>query len=130
MKILVFGNPLVKEDSLALKLLPKLKETLPQHEFIDVDPTEDLDKYGKQLVIIDSIINIKEPRIIEISDIMDFNKLSLPKVTSMHDFDLSYNLKLLMQAGKINSVKIIGLPWNMEEEGALEWVKERIEAKR
>jgi Ni,Fe-hydrogenase maturation factor len=116
MKILVFGNPLVKEDSLALKLLPKLKETLPQHEFIEADSTESLEQYGPNLNIIDVVHDIKEPVIIT-----DINKLSKSKVYSMHDFDLAHNLKLLMQAGKIKGVKILGLPWDMNEEKALDY---------
>ena len=36
----------------------------------------------------------------------------------MHDFDLSYNLKLLKKIGKLKEVEIIGVPENMNEKEA------------
>ena len=119
--ILIFGNTLVESDSLAVKLIPKLKKTFKDFNFIHVDPTENLEIYGKDLIIVDVIQNIKEPIIIT-----DIKKLKLPNVNSMHDFDLSYNLKLLMQVKKINSVKILGLPHNIEENKAIEWIKNNL----
>ncbi len=44
MKILVFGNILVKKDNLALKLLPRLREKFPNIIFKEFDPTENLEK--------------------------------------------------------------------------------------
>lgn len=114
MEILVFGNPLVPEDSLAINLIPKLKKLFPKHKFLHLDPTENIDQYGPELLIIDVVHGIKEPLIITNPD-----KLSTSKITSMHDFDLAYNLKLLLQAKKIKGVKILGLPYNMDEEEAL-----------
>jgi len=108
MKILVFGNPLVEEDNLILRILPKLREQHPGIEFIHLDPTENLEQYGPNLNIIDVVHGIKEPIIIT-----DPNKLKTEKVSTMHDFDLAYNLKLLINAGKIKEVKILGLPWDM-----------------
>ena len=37
LKILVFGNILVKKDSLALRLIPKLQKLFPNFEFIESD---------------------------------------------------------------------------------------------
>ena len=34
MKFLVFGNPIIERDNLALKLLPKLKKEFPEIEFV------------------------------------------------------------------------------------------------
>jgi len=119
--ILIFGNPLVESDSLAVKLIPKLKNIFPQINFIHLDPTENLEDYGENLIMIDVVQNIKEPIIIT-----DLKKLKLPIVNSMHDFDLGYNLKLLVEFNKIKSVKIYGLPSDMQEEKALEWIKENL----
>ena len=113
MKILVFGNPLVKEDNLILKILPELQKKFPKIEFFHVDPTENLEEYGKKLRIIDVVHGIKKPLIIT-----DPDKLKTEKVYTMHDFDLAYNLKLLMKMKKINSIEIIGLPYNMDEKEA------------
>ena len=56
MNIYICGNPLLKEDSLPLKILPKLQDLFPDINFIDFEPTEDLPKEEK-LIIIDTIIN-------------------------------------------------------------------------
>lgn len=114
MKILVFGNPLVEEDSLAIKLIPKLKKFFPKLEFVKIDPTEGLEKFGKDLIILDVARGIENVMLID-----SVEKLKTNKVYSMHDFDLSLNLKILKKLGKINSVKIIGIPQFIDEETAL-----------
>jgi hypothetical protein len=48
-----------------------------------------------------------------------------PRV-SMHDFDALTQLKLLAKLGRINSVKILGLPPNMEPALALDWLKQQL----
>jgi len=116
MKILIFGNPLVEVDNLALKMLPKLQKQFPEIDFIYLDPTENLEEHGKDLKIIDVVHGIKSPVIIT-----DVNKLSKAKIYSMHDFDLSYNLKLSMQVGKIKTIEIFGLPWDMKEDEAINY---------
>ena len=114
MKILVFGNPFLENDSLPLKLLPELRERFPNVEFKEIDPTEDLDKQGRDLVILDTIEGIKN-----ITEINSIEQLHANKVYSMHDFDLAYNLKLLKKIGKIDSVRIIGVPMGIDGEDAI-----------
>jgi len=124
MKILVFGNPLVEKDNLALKLIPKLKKEFPKIEFKHLDPNENLEseiKDGK-LVILDVVEGIDKIMIIN-----DIDKLKVDKIYSMHDFDLGYNLKLLKKIGKLDSVEIIGLPMKMSEDEAFEGVKKMLE---
>lgn len=115
-KILVFGNPLVVQDSLAINLMPKLQKQFPEFDFFHLDPTENLEEYGTELRIIDVVYGIKKPVIIT-----DPDKLKTEKITSMHDFDLAYNLKLLIKAGKIKSVRILGLPLEMNENEAFDY---------
>jgi len=55
MKILVFGNPLLENDSLPQKLLPRLKDNFPEIEFRKIDPTEDLKEQEQHLIILDSV---------------------------------------------------------------------------
>lgn len=114
MKVLIFGNPLLKQDSIPIKILPKLKQKFPKIEFKKIDPTEDLFPYYPHLTIIDTIKGIKKTIIIN-----DIDKLKINKLYSMHDFDLALNLKLLKKLGKIESVKIIGVPININENKAL-----------
>ena len=107
MKLLVFGNILVEKDNLALKLIPKLQKSFPNIEFKELDPTENLEKEVEdgKLRILDVAEGIKGVRVID-----SLNKLSIMKSCSMHDFDLTYNLKLLKKIGKLRNVDIIVVP--------------------
>lgn len=110
MKIYVFGNPLLKEDSLPLKILPALKKLFPCIKFVVVDPNENFPPKGeKNLVILDTVIGIKEPMIL---DLDDFDPPAGGKKTpaSPHDYDLLFHLLLLKKLGKIKKIKIIGVP--------------------
>ena len=115
MKILVFGNPLVEKDNLVLKMLPELRKRFPEIEFEEVDPTEGLEKHGKDLVILDAVEGIDKVMIID-----SVEQLQTNKIYSMHDFDLAYNLKILKKLGMIDNVKIIGVPIGMGEGEALD----------
>jgi Ni,Fe-hydrogenase maturation factor len=118
--ILVFGNPLVELDSLAIRILPQLKKVFPNIDFVHVDPTENLQNYGKKLKILDVAPNINEIRIFSLENEKDLDKISTSKIFSMHDFDLGYNLKLLKKLNLIDEAEIICLPWNFSEKQALE----------
>lgn len=113
MNIYVCGNPLVKEDSLPLRILPVLQKRFPEINFVEFEPTEDLPNEDN-LVIIDTVINAKEVMIIE-----DIDKFVQTKALSLHDFDLGLNLKLAKKLGKLKSVKIIGVPPGMSDENAV-----------
>ena len=116
MKILIFGNHLIKEDNLIIKILPKLKKEFPNIEFKHMDPTENLEAEisdeGK-LRIIDVVESIDKVIVIK-----DIKQLKNEKVYSMHDFDLGFNLKLLEKIGKLRDVEIIGVPQDINEEKA------------
>ena len=145
MKILIFGNHLVKQDNLPLRILPQLKQKFQKNttksttsreatcrellvpsaniEFKYLDSTENLQQETDQngnLTILDTAINISEIKILTLQTQDDFKKLQLPKSLTMHDFDLAYNLRLLKKVKLINEVKIICLPMNMKEEEAIE----------
>jgi Ni,Fe-hydrogenase maturation factor len=111
MKIYVFGNPLVKEDSLPLKLLEKLSNIFPDIAFEEFDTTEDLEE--RELTIIDTVKGIKK---VEMIDSID--KIVADKIYSMHDFDLGQSLKLMKKMGMINSVRILGVPMDYDEKKA------------
>lgn len=107
MKIYIFGNPLVKEDSLPLKLLPDLVKRFPQITFQIADPNENFPSEGeKDLIILDTVINIKEPLLLDLGNFD--NQKGTP--ISPHDYDLLMHLLLLKKLKKINRVKIIGIP--------------------
>lgn len=116
MKILVFGNPLVKKDSLPLKLLPELKKNFPSITFKEFDAVEDLQKEGRNLIILDTVKGIQN------ACLLNLNSIKIDKIYSLHDFDLGYNLKLLKKLDKIDNAKIIAVPMNINEKKALNQV--------
>lgn len=118
--IYVFGNPLVKEDSLPLKLIDKLKKEFPSLRFKEFDTVEDLD-LEKELNIIDTVKGIKKVELIE-----DIDRIVTDKIYSIHDFDLGYTLKLFEKMKMIDKVKIFGIPAIMNEKEAFEQLKKMI----
>lgn len=110
--VYVFGNPLVKEDSLPLKLIEKLRKEFPSLEFKEFDTVEDME-LEKELNIIDTVKGIKKVELIE-----DIDKIITDKIYSMHDFDLGYNLKLLKKMKIIDNVRIFGIPVDISENKA------------
>ncbi len=112
MKIVyVFGNPLVREDSLPLELIDKLRKEFPSLDFKEFDTVEELQE--RELNIIDTVKGIKKVELIE-----DIDKIITDKIYSMHDFDLGYNLKLLKKMKMIDKVRIFGIPMNMDKKKA------------
>ncbi|MFH1751039.1 MAG: hypothetical protein ABH863_05145 [Candidatus Micrarchaeota archaeon] len=113
-KILVFGNPLVEEDSLPLKLIPDLQKAFPQIEFKEIDSAEQVEDEGRDLVIIDAVSGIKKVEVIS-----DLNSIQLEKIYTMHDFDLGITLKLLKKIDKLDSALIFGVPQHYPKGKAL-----------
>ncbi|MCS7123422.1 MAG: hypothetical protein RMJ17_02510 [Candidatus Aenigmarchaeota archaeon] len=119
MKIYVFGNPILEEDNLALRISQKLKKTFPDIEFLERDSIEDIE--GDEIVLIDVAKGIKKVELIESLD-----KLEVKKLYSLHDYDIAYELKLLEKIGKVKKVKIIAIPFDMQEEVAISEVENYI----
>ena len=121
MKILVFGNPLVKQDSIQLDIVSSLQKEFPEIEFKVMPDSEELDDEGRDLVIIDAVAGIKEAVLIE-----NLDSLSTEKIYSLHDFDLAYTLKLMKKMGMIDSVKILGIPQKVSKKEAVAQLKNLI----
>lgn len=119
-KIFVFGNIDLQNDSLPLRIIPKLQKKFPDIQFEIRDPNEE---WGvpEEFIIIDSVVGIKEVKIFDSLD----KFLSAPRV-SMHDFDALTNLQYLWKLGKIKKMKIIGLPPDMDESEAFKKVSKNI----
>ena len=112
-KVLIFGNLILKQDSVPLKLLGRLQNEFPKIKFIEFDPNDDLEKEGRQLNIIDCVQSIKK-----VTLITEIDKVVTSKIYSMHDFDLGYSLKLLKKFNYLDNVRIFGVPMNMGEDKA------------
>jgi hypothetical protein len=119
--IYIFGNPLLEEDNLPIKLAPKLRKLFPEINFVVKDPNENLWPENGQLYIIDTVVGIKKVQVIK-----DLDKIQLDKIYSLHDFDLGFNLKLLYKIGKLNTVVIFGVPSKITESNALEQIAKKI----
>lgn len=119
--IYIFGNPLLEEDSLAIKLAEKLqKENLfPNLNFIYIDGAEEINE--SNLLILDVAKNIKEIQIIT-----NLDQLYSDKFYTMHDADIALFLKLMQKLNKIKEIKIIAIPFDMNGEKAYEGVKKRL----
>lgn len=113
--IYIFGNPLLNFDNLPLKLAPKLQKMFPEIDFVIIDPNENLKPINKKLILIDAIEGIDKVIIID-----NIDKIQTQKLYSLHDFDLAFNLKLLQKIGKLQKVKIFGVPMDGDKEIILE----------
>jgi len=121
MRILVFGNALVEDDSTPILMLPQLKNTFPEIEFREFDTSEDLEKETGDLVILDTVKGIKKVKIF--TDIDSFT--DSPRY-SLHDFDLLFSLKLLKKMKLVKKVTIIGVPSNKVRKKTIEDVSNAI----
>ena len=112
MKVYVFGNEDYEGDNRAFAVAGKLEHKLKNVEFVKVKPNEDVPFIDEEFVVIlDAIEGIN--KIIEVDD-GDLDKLVLPPRSSVHDFDLGFQLKYLKKLGKLGKVIIIGLPMSGE----------------
>jgi len=111
MKVYVFGNEDFAQDNLAFEVADKLSNKIDSVSFIKIKPNEDLPFAGEEFVtILDAVAGIDEVRVIE-----DVDKFTLAPRSTVHDFDLAYQLKYLKKIGKLKKVVIIGLPMKDEE---------------
>jgi Ni,Fe-hydrogenase maturation factor len=112
MKVYVFGNEDLAEDKCAFEVAGKLTGKIENVDFAKVKPNEDVPFIDEKFVVIlDAVQGIE--KVTEIKD-DDLDKLILPPRSSVHDFDLGFQLRYLKKIGKLGKVTIIGLP--MQEE--------------
>ncbi|MBU1197430.1 hypothetical protein KJ765_02855 [Candidatus Micrarchaeota archaeon] len=115
--VLVFGNPLVENDALALKIMPALQKEFPEIEFKEFDTAEDLEKEGRTLLILDVVEGLETAKCIS-----NFEQLHTQTVYSLHDFDLGVTLKLLKKLEILDAFTVFGLPMNARPDDALKQV--------
>ncbi len=103
MNIYCFGNEYIKEDSMAKILVEEL--SYPGVKFVKSNNPEDIMNESGRIIILDVVKDINEVMLIE-----NLDQLKVRNMVSLHDFDLSFFLKLMQQMGKIINIKIIGIP--------------------
>lgn len=107
-KVYVFGNEDLGFDNAAISAAKYLQTLFSQVEFIFIKPNQDLPFSDEEEVyILDVVEGLKKPLFI---DIEDFDKLKLSPRTTVHDFDLGFQLKYLKKLGKIKKARVLGLP--------------------
>jgi len=117
MKVFVFGNEYMQNDSSAKRLAKEI--VIKGVEFIDCISVSDLFNANEPSpVILDVVHGIKKPILIT-----NIDQLQAPNSSSAHDMDLAFHLKLYKELGIIKDVRIIGIPENNVEK---EEVKEII----
>ncbi len=108
MKVYVFGNEDVPEDSKAIEVAQKLEHAIGCVSFVFVKPNDDLPFADEgHVVILDTVHGLRGVALIE-GDAID--GLAVPPRASVHDFDLAFQLRYLKKLGRLGRVTIIGIP--------------------
>ncbi|MFO0703207.1 MAG: hypothetical protein U0525_00590 [Patescibacteria group bacterium] len=108
--VYVFGNEDVEMDAKTFEYVEKLKHDFDKLEFVRVSPNSDVPFSNKEDVIIfDTVLGIDN---IHIFSEKDIDKVQLSPRTSVHDFDLGFQIKYLLKLGKLKKIRIIGIPMN------------------
>lgn len=108
MKVYVFGNKDSELDDKVFAVAKRLRKSFPKLEFVEIEPNADLPfSPNEHVYILDTVEGIPEPILIK-NDGLD--KLVSKTSTSVHDFDLGFQLKYLKKLNKLGYVTIIGIP--------------------
>jgi hypothetical protein len=108
MKVYVFGNEDVPEDRKAIEVARKMGRAVDGVSFVFVGPNEDVPFAEEgRVVILDTVHGIREVELID-GDRKD--ALLLSPRSSVHDFDLAFQLRYLRKIGKLGDVTIVGVP--------------------
>jgi len=105
--IYIFGNPLVEGDAIPVKLFPVLAKQFPGVRFRYVDPTENWWEGEDDVVIIDTVKGIEH--VMLFSSLVHFQQV---RPVTPHDYDVYFDVSLLIKTGKIKHVRIIGIPFS------------------
>lgn len=120
-KLLLFGNPALAMDSLALKVGAALEQE--GYETLHLEnPLGLLDLDLAEYVILDVAYGVTEVKLLT-----DVDKLVLGRLCSLHDFDMAYFLKLLNALGDLDEIRIIAIPLEMSEQDAIVGVRKMLE---
>ncbi len=122
MRIHVFGSD-YEGDNIGFRLAEDLSG-LEGIEFIRVDDPVELAS-ADRLIIMDAAEGIEEPVLLEGAD-----RLVQSGITTLHDFDLGYFLKLSEKLGGKKKLTIIGLPMHGDYEAVKKHVRELLQGLR
>lgn len=101
MKIFCFGNEFLKEDSLAKKISSGLK--IPGVEFINCNSFDELNCEDEVWIM--DVANVNEVTLLQ-----DIEKIKNRRISTLHDFDLGFFLKLMENVYGKRNIKVICIP--------------------
>lgn len=104
-------------DALPLRIVDDLQKHFPKIEFKVKDPNEEWEVL-QDLIVIDTVQGIEQVKVFD--DLEQFK--SSPR-TSLHDFDALFNLQHLKKLGKLDKIKIIGIPPTISKQKAIQEVR-------
>jgi Ni,Fe-hydrogenase maturation factor len=108
MDVYVFGNEHVAEDNRAIEVAGELQNKVTGVSFIFVGPNEDVPFADEPRVfILDTVQGIEDVALVEGDEI---DRLVLSPRGSVHDFDLTFQLRYLKKLDKLGRVTVIGIP--------------------
>jgi Ni,Fe-hydrogenase maturation factor len=108
MNVYVFGNEYVAEDKRAIEVARELEGAIEGVSFVFVNPNEDVPFVDQRhAVILDTVEGIQDVALVE-GDRID--GLVLSPRGSVHDFDLTFQLRYLKKLNRLGEVIIIGIP--------------------
>jgi Ni,Fe-hydrogenase maturation factor len=108
MNVYVFGNEHVAEDNRAIEVAGELQNKAKGVSFIFVGPNEDVPFADEPRVfILDTVQGIQDVALVEGDEV---DTLVLSPRGSVHDFDLTFQLRYLKKLGRLGEVTVIGIP--------------------
>jgi Ni,Fe-hydrogenase maturation factor len=117
MNVYVFGNEYVAEDNRAIEVAGELQNKVKVVSFIIVGPNEDVPFANEPRVfILDTVQGIQDVALVEGDEI---DTLVMSPRGSVHDFDLTFQLRYLKKLGKLGKVTIIAIP----QEGEVDYLR-------
>ncbi|UCG95791.1 MAG: hypothetical protein JSV92_01940 [archaeon] len=122
MKVIYFGNELVPEDSRALETVRRIKKELPGVDFVHCLSPEEILRYRGPVIILDVARGIDR-----VTEVDDPDRIKNRKMSSLHDFDLGFFMKLMKRAGRGRDVRLIALPQDIDcDEELIEILKNQV----
>ena len=113
-KIYVFGNPDNSIDNRPFKYLERLTKDYPDISFKNVSINADVPfDDDDEVFILDTVLGIKECVILTEADL---DKLITTSSSSVHDYDLGFQLKYLKKLGKLHKIHILGIPMDFDKD--------------
>jgi hypothetical protein len=88
-KIYYFGNPYLEQDNLAVKVSQAIKNEFPDVQFIHITNTFQLLDLNLDNSLLFDVAEVPKPMFIST------DKVIPPSLTTTHDFDLGFFLKLI-----------------------------------